>query len=174
MLGAIKIHSGVLFCSPNKCSPNAISLQANSCILSNFWKFSRLLRFLMGWQGNHFYSSADLMKLWHKPPFSLKLDSAVEQQNNSWRSIFFPTHFSTEIKITQGKGALHTELNTAFSIPHQLCVEDDINDLYSRNMSSFSLPDWCQQNNFGVPAVHKLQFRLRQRLHLGQFRAPTH
>lgn len=72
----------------------------------------------------------------------------------------------------QGKGALHTGLNTAFSIPHQLCVEDNINDSYSRKISSFSLLDWCQQNNFGVPVVHKPQFCLR--LHLGQFSAQTH
>lgn len=160
MLAAIKIHPGVLFCSPN-----AISLQASSCILSNFWKFSRLLRFLMGWQRNHFYSSADLMEL-TQTSLSLKLDNAVEQQNNNWWSIsFFLTQFSTEIKIIQGKGALHTELNTAFSIAHQLCMEDDINDLDSRNMSSCSALDWCQQNNFRVPVVHKLQLCLGQGLH---------
>lgn len=58
--------------------------------------------------------------------------------------------------------------------PHQLCVEDDINDLYSRKTSSFSLLDWCQQNNFGVPVVHQGQFCLRQGLHSGQFSPQTH
>lgn len=74
----------------------------------------------------------------------------------------------------QGKRALHIELNTVFSTPHQLCMEDNINDLYRRKMSSLSLLDWCQQNNFGAPVVQQLWFCLRQGLHLGQFSAQTH